>query len=137
MKIWQVTVIVILALVAILVLMVAAIMLFMPAPMPAGALPTFTSRPTATPSVGAGSQWDACQICKEFVKRELLSPASARFPSCYDIDIRQTNIALDEWYVEGYVDSDNAFGVEVRNYYSCGVRYLGDDEWGLVSLIIE
>jgi hypothetical protein len=136
MKIWQVTILVILFLVAVLILLVAGILLFKPVPVP-GSLPTYTSRPMATPSVDAGNQWDACQICKEFVKRELLSPTSARFPSCYDVDIRQTDVALDEWYVEGYVDAENAFGVVVRSYYSCGVRYFGNEEWGLVSLTIE
>lgn len=140
MKIWQVTILVILFLVAVLILLVAGILLFKPAPVPES-LPTPlwgpTSRPTATLTVDAGNQWDACQICKEFVKTRLLSPSSARFPSCYDVDVRQTDVALDVWYVEGYVDAENAFGVVVRSYYSCGVRYLGNEEWGLVSMTIE
>jgi hypothetical protein len=101
---------------------------------PAGekyARPTWTLGPTATPTTDRGNKWGACQICKEFIKRDLISPTSAKWPSCYDVEIKQTDAALDEWYVAGHFDAENAFGVMIRSYYVCSVRYFGDDEWGL------
>ena len=60
---------------------------------------------------------------KEAVKEQLLSPKSADFPwSFNEYNITYQGESEDGLYmysVESYVDSENAFGVEIRNDYIC------------------
>ena len=60
---------------------------------------------------------------QEAVKEQLLSPKSADFPwSFNEYNITYQGESEDGLYmysVESYVDSENAFGVEIRNDYIC------------------
>lgn len=80
------------------------------------------------------TELDAYAMCKEFVKDRLRAPATAGFPLSYEATITG---GPDRWRVESHVDAENGFGANIRSEYRCQVRYLGDDQWRLVSLTID
>ncbi len=71
-------------------------------------------------------------MSQSFVKRELVSPSSAKFPR-FD---KSMAIQVDEdiWIITSYVDSQNKFGAMLRTNYIAKVKYLGNDEWRLLDL---
>lgn len=58
--------------------------------------------------------WRAVVAAQNIVKDELKSPSSAKFPLS-DYTVRHD---LREYYVSGYVDSQNSFGAMVRTLWS-------------------
>lgn len=67
---------------------------------------------------------DAYIVSQQFVEEKLISPSSADFPW------RGTNEVLREdgsFLIHSYVDSDNAFGANVRTNYECILRFRGGD----------
>ena len=75
--------------------------------------------------------WEAHYICKEYVKDKLISPSSANFPLHPDV---ARDIGDGSFIIISYVESTNAFGVKIRQRYSCIVHYAGDDYWTLTTL---
>jgi hypothetical protein len=78
-------------------------------------------------SPGGGEQ-DAYDQCVERVSDELLTPATADFSSYGDADVEREDRGVG-WYhyrVEGYVDSENEFGANVRAEFSCQVDFRYD-----------
>jgi len=77
----------------------------------------------------------AAVMCREFVKDELKSPSTAKFPS------EERNSAPWEGKPDGYyevmaaVDAENSFGVLMRTRYLCQIHYAGDDNWALDALV--
>ena len=67
---------------------------------------------------------------QEEVRKQLMSPKSADFPWSFNEDnITQQGESEDGLYmdsVESYVDSENAFGVEIRNDYICMIDVTKD-----------
>lgn len=70
---------------------------------------------------------DATQACQKFVKRDLKSPASAKFSGIGVAHVGST------YTVSGSVDSQNSFGAMLRNDFAC-VETRGKSDWTLVSL---
>jgi hypothetical protein len=81
---------------------------------------------------------EAYYMSKKYVKEQLLSPSSSKFPFINNVTISHTG--ENRYIVSAYVDSKNGFGVEIRNNYICillltAVR--GDaSDWYLESLNI-
>lgn len=78
-------------------------------------------------------------ICKDFVKARLRAPASADFPF---MDFESKVIGTNEYSVRSYVDAQNAFGAQLRQNWSCRVRYNGGEDadpsnWTLLDLAID
>jgi hypothetical protein len=71
---------------------------------------------------------DAAAACRDYVSARLRAPATADFS-----EERYTDRGSGYFLVTGAVDSDNAFGVPIRNTYRCEVRQSGET-WQLVSL---
>lgn len=71
-------------------------------------------------------------MSQTFVKRELVSPSSAKFP-WFDKSMA-TQVDEDTWVISSYVDSQNRFGAMLRTYYIAKVKYLGNDKWHLLDL---
>lgn len=67
-------------------------------------------------------------VSHEFVKMHLVSPASAEFGSKYQFD--QVNDST--WWLGGYVDSQNAFGANLRTNFQVKMMFLGG-EWTKTS----
>jgi hypothetical protein len=73
--------------------------------------------------------------CEDFVTRQLVAPATAKFPTANHIAISQLDPDKPEWLIVGYVDSENKMGAMLRTDYSCTVRWAPDDElWHQVDL---
>lgn len=80
----------------------------------------------------------AAVICANFVEASLKSPKSADFP--WDRAAGGSRPLGDQTYqVRSYVDAQNSFGAELRNWYECKIQYrsgLEDDpsNWKLLAL---
>lgn len=75
----------------------------------------------------AGDGYDARAACREFVKRELKAPATAKFSDLQHVGSGTT------WTVTGAVDAENGFGATVRMTFTCRVR-LDGESWKLETL---
>jgi len=74
--------------------------------------------------------------CKEFVKRQLHSPATANFPL---LDYASRKDDINTYSIKSYVDAQNGFGATVRTNYTCKVQFLGGSDsaiknWTLIDL---
>jgi len=75
-------------------------------------------------------------ISKVFVKGRLVSPRSADFPFQ---DYKFSNVTNNTIVVESYVDSENAYGAEIRSNYKIRLKLIGsdwgdEDNWEVISL---
>jgi hypothetical protein len=81
-----------------------------------------------------GDDIGACVVCQDFVKDQLVAPATAKFPICSHWEIDQKYGTTDTWTATAYVDAENRMGAMLRMEFTCEVRYKGDDNWGLLDL---
>ncbi len=75
-------------------------------------------------------------ISQEFVKSNLVSPATADFPWSYDNFVQDNDTTF---WINGHVDSQNGFGATIRTNYLIGLRYRSGDwqrtsNWELIEL---
>lgn len=66
---------------------------------------------------------DAAILCEEKVKEQLVSPSSANFGWLARQEIYKGN---HRFLVKSYVESQNAFGVEIKNNWKCDIQYHAD-----------
>lgn len=83
----------------------------------------------------AHSESGAYVVCKNFVKERLKSPKSADFPWLRDEFVARLGGA--RYRVDAYVDAQNSFGADLRNHFSCTVRWLDGNRWRLEDLKIQ
>ncbi len=76
-----------------------------------------------------GGEFGARDVCEQFVKDRLKSPATADFS-----DTDATSNGSEAWTVTGAVDSENGFGALIRNTYVCTVHHTSGDNWHLDDL---
>lgn len=69
-----------------------------------------------------------------FVKEELASPSTARFPYWDSEGVVVYDNGDDTYNILGYVDSQNGFGAMIRTKFSCKVQYNGGHSWTCLSL---
>ena len=80
-------------------------------------------------------KYDAYVMMKKFVDDKLTSPSSAIYESISTIGIRQEG---NTWAFDGYVDSQNTFGVMVRKKFTIAIRYNpSSDDWSLLNLFFN
>lgn len=72
-----------------------------------------------------------------FVKRQLLAPSTAQFPSFGDAEVTVVDEGGDRYHVNGYVDAENGFGAHVRSTYRCQLHKEAGDNWRVDSLKVE
>jgi len=76
--------------------------------------------------------YGAVSVCKEFVVGRLASPSSADFGGT-----SSSVVVTNRYRVTGWVDSQNAFGAQVRSDFVCVVTYQpARESWRLDSLSI-
>ena len=75
-------------------------------------------------------------MSQKFVKKNLKSPSTAKFPLLIDEGVKVEHQGEGKYYVRAYVDSQNGFGAMLRTKYMAEVEYLGSDEWQLKDLQI-
>jgi len=63
------------------------------------------------------------QTAKDYAERFLVSPSTAKFSFDPLIRSRKESEGVFVYYIDSYVDSQNAFGVVLRSSFSAAVRY--------------
>ena len=72
-------------------------------------------------------------MSKDFVKRRLISPSTAEFPSYSSIKTMYLGECKHE--IRGYVDAQNPFGATIRNrYYVKLQKEENSDYWKLLKI---
>jgi hypothetical protein len=69
-------------------------------------------------------------MMQDFVKDYIISPASAKFPWMSDSNVKVEKNGVN-YFVSGYVDSQNSFGAMIRNNFSGEVEQVDNINWGL------
>jgi len=82
------------------------------------------------------AQFDAYAMAQTFVDERLVSPSSADYPTMRDPTVKVQEVE-GQWYVAGYVDSDNALGASIRTRYNVVMQQLPNSKWRLVDIEIE
>lgn len=78
----------------------------------------------------------AYNYAEDFVKQQLKSPSTAKFPGIWDGKRDHiTKLGNREYKINSYVDSQNGFGAMLRSNWSC-VIYFEGDKVGYRDLII-
>ena len=108
------------------------------APRPEPPKPTKKPRPPKTPEKWEGRDNSvlAYNIMKEFVKRELVSPTTAKFPGMVFGEARGHIKRLPDhkYRIVSYVDSQNSFGAMIRTNFVGVVQQVSEDQMRLMSL---
>ena len=78
-------------------------------------------------------------MAQDFVESNLKSPGTASYGGVWEGDYQSasdcvTSLGDDKYRVNGWVDSQNAFGGTVRIDFVCEVEDLGDEKWRCNSL---
>lgn len=90
-------------------------------------------KPNAQPKAVATVESDGCKpispglitaACKDAVRKQLLSPSTAKFPWMPPTPVKVTGSCT--WQLASYVDAKNAFGVAIRYDYVCAVDPVAD-----------
>jgi len=75
-----------------------------------------------------GDERGAISACEDEVQARLKSPGTADFSGSTAINDGA------EWSVSGSVDSQNAFGGDVRNTFDCTVEHVGSDVYSVTDV---
>lgn len=86
-----------------------------------------------SPRSSADKSFSAHYMAEEFVKKSLKVPDSATFSSYSECKI-STVVASNTWLVEGWVKSQNLFGVTLKKKYKCLLMSSGENRWSLLGL---
>lgn len=89
---------------------------------------------------GAGNSTGAYLASKEFAKRRLRSPSTAKFPGAWErsADGRHVNyIGGGIYHVDSWVEAQNGFGAVVRMRYAAVVRDDGGGYWSVLEFEID
>lgn len=65
-------------------------------------------------------------MSQKFVERKLVAPATAKFPSFYEVSIEK--IDDNTYKFNGYVDAQNSFGALLRTNYMAHLKYNCNEE---------
>lgn len=63
----------------------------------------------------------AYNYAKGFIKENLKSPSTAKFPGTFEKKDHVRNLGNGEYLIESWVDSQNSFGAMVRSRWSCKI----------------
>lgn len=76
-------------------------------------------------------EYEAQDVCHQFVEKRLRAPATARFER---FDEATITVSGGVHTVRGHVDSENGYGALVRSNYTCQVRHTDGHEFELLSV---
>ncbi len=82
---------------------------------------------------------------KEYVKKSLKSPSTAKFPGLWELandGVVAYEKETNKYEIISYVDSQNSFGAMIRSNWNVVLKYLGGDDsdirnWQLERMIID
>lgn len=78
----------------------------------------------------------AYTMCQQFVEDRLRAPSTADWPWVSTSDVTE-HLGGGKYRVRTYVDSENAFGANVRTTIDCTVQHEEGDRWTLERLETE
>lgn len=78
-----------------------------------------------------GAYWET----QRAVEARLLSPASADFP--WRPTKHSCNVDTQTYFIEGYVDSQNGFGAQIRSNFAAILRKTGEETWVVDKVAID
>ena len=100
-------------------------------------------KPTQAPAPKPTTTWRdydspalAYSVMKDFIKQQLVSPSTAKFPG-FVFGGANKHVKLlgnHKFRIESYLDSQNAFGGMIRTNYIGVVQQVSEDRWNLLSL---
>jgi hypothetical protein len=77
----------------------------------------------------------AYSMAKQFVEKQLVSPATAEFPSIFGDEVTTSYVGDCKHHVTAYVDSENGFGAMIRTHFLAKVQNeYGTSTWVLKDL---
>jgi hypothetical protein len=80
-----------------------------------------------SPPENPDNQYSACDVAQRFVKRQLVAPTTAEFPTLCSSAVHGSD---GVWTVYTTVDAQNSFGAKIRAYYEVKVKYNpADSNW--------
>jgi len=71
----------------------------------------------------SGKHVEAYYAAEKFVKQELKSPSSTKFPSLSEKSQHVKNSYNCSYKIDSWVDSQNSFGAMIRTKFSCTVVF--------------
>ena len=77
-----------------------------------------------------GDTIGATLMAKEFIKDRLKSPSTADFPFI----LQAQHLGNDIYRIKSHVDSENAYGAEVRTHFTIKLKKTGAKKWELLDL---
>lgn len=77
--------------------------------------------------------FEAHYYAKEFAKKRLKSPSTAKFPGSHDAEVSIKPLGGGSYEVLSWADSQNGFGATIRTRFVATVKEEGD-QWVLVNL---
>jgi len=77
--------------------------------------------------------FEAWHMSQQFIKERLKSPTSAEFPA-EATEVKEIN--KNHFWVKGYVDAKNSFGVPLRHNFTASLEYCGKSQWRCIDLNI-
>lgn len=88
------------------------------------------------------SPTEAKIMCETLIKASLVAPTTARFSGILDTRMGSVANQPNTYRVIGYVDAQNSFGAQIRNYYTCEIKYNGGEwtnplNWTLLRLDLD
>ena len=87
---------------------------------------TTTSTSSYSTSISDDDKLLCWLVTEEYVKSQLKSPSSAKFPSTYTSSDISYSRSGTTYTVRSYVDADNSYGANIRQYFTIQIEIIGD-----------
>jgi Flp pilus assembly protein TadB len=76
---------------------------------------------------------EAMVMGQQFLEDRLKAPSTADYPwESYNSVVE--NLGGNKFRYKSYVDSENSFGAKIRTNFDIVVKYVGEDNWSLISI---
>lgn len=62
-------------------------------------------------------------IAMDFVKKELISPRTAKFPGVKERQEHTFDLGEETFQIVSWVDSENAYGTMIRQHFTCQIKF--------------
>jgi hypothetical protein len=79
----------------------------------------------------------ALTACQQFVRARLVAPSTANIHPAGSIAESVSDLGNNKWRVQGYYDSQNAFGAMLRGNFVCDVLNVGGHNFNLISVAMK
>lgn len=88
--------------------------------------PSEKSAPSGS-SMTSNNKFLAYSYAEDFVKKQLKSPSTAKFPGTFEKNEHITELGASRYKIVSWVDSQNGFGAMIRTNFSCIIQFEGDN----------